>query len=372
MAPQPSLFALVLTGRRSRRAAPLLGLLVLGSFSAQAAGPAKAPKKGSKAAPAPTPPAEPPPAPAAPPAPVAPPPPAVEPLGDHPSLAALEVSVTVPNEKLDGSAFSEMLVSSVDQTGLFKVISSAEIATLLGAERQRQLMGCSDDSCLTELTEALGARLLLQGQVGKVGENYLVSVRLIDPRRAMVLGRASAQTTESGLLLTLLWKAVQDTIDASAANVPPAVGEQWRTRKRAEPPEAVVTERFQFGLALTAMGGVQPLAASGHRFSVGGEFDVTLRRARWDFGLGVVISPTPGARVQVGFALLHARNRLTLSLRGAAFPGAGLYGGGPGLTWEFLVTPHIGVHALVAAEAYGGSGSLVLAGLGGVGGQVHF
>jgi hypothetical protein len=166
VAPQPSLFALVLTGRRSRRAAPLLGLLVLGSFSAQAAGPAKAPKKGSKAAPAPTPPAEPPPAPAAPPAPVAPPPPAVEPLGDHPSLAALEVSVTVPNEKLDGSAFSEMLVSSVDQTGLFKVISSAEIATLLGAERQRQLMGCSDDSCLTELTEALGARLLLQGQVG--------------------------------------------------------------------------------------------------------------------------------------------------------------------------------------------------------------
>lgn len=55
------------------------------------------------------------------------------------------------------------------QLGGVHVTTQSEIGTLLGFERQRQLMGCSDDgsaSCLAELSGALG--VALQGYWGGV------------------------------------------------------------------------------------------------------------------------------------------------------------------------------------------------------------
>ncbi|MBK7862703.1 MAG: tandem-95 repeat protein [Archangiaceae bacterium] len=289
-----------------------------------------------------------------------------------PSLAALEVAVTVPSEKLDGSAFTEMLVSAIAQSGLFKVISASEVATLLGVERQRQLMGCGEDSCLAEISDALGAQYLLQGAVGKVGDNYLVTVRLLDSRRSVVVGRSALQTTDVGLLLSLVWRATNETVDAAANGLSGPERERWLARPREEPAAAVPPAKVKFGIAVTAVGGYQPRADPGYRASFGGEVDLTLRVARLDLGAGVVVSPSPGGRVSVTIALLAARNRVALGARGVYFPGARLGGGGVVATYEFLLSSIFGVRALVAAEAYAGAPSVVLALLGGIGVEAHF
>lgn len=297
--------------------------------------------------------------------------PLVAPTG-RPSLAALEVAVTVPNEKLDAAAFTDMLVTAVDQSQLFKVISASEVATLLGAERQRQLMGCGEDSCLEELVGALGARYLLQGSVGKVGANYLVTVRLFDTQHSRVLARTSLQATDASLLLNLMWSATQQTLDAAAATLPEEEAKRWRDRPQHEPAVAAAPERSKLGLAATGVFGYQPLAASGTRSSVGGEVDLTWRIGRLDLSAGVVISPSPGARLSAAFALFAGRQRLALAVRGTAFPLSGVYGGGPAVVYEFALTPMWGIRAIMGADFYGGTGQLVVALLGGLGAEVHF
>ena len=61
-------------------------------------------------------------------------------------------------------ALGEALTQELSRRGFFEVISAGDIRALLGVERQRALLGCSDSSCTAELSGALGARFVLQGK----------------------------------------------------------------------------------------------------------------------------------------------------------------------------------------------------------------
>ena len=370
----PALLGLMWLVLRRRRRVPAAAVVALCLSGLTASAWAKPAAKKKVTPPPPTiiqaPPAAPEPTP---PAVVESPPPVSKPVPVAlPSMAVLEVQVTVPNEKLDSAAFSEMLVSAVDQGKLFKVISAAEVATLIGVERQKQLLGCGEESCLTEISAALGSRYLLQGAVGKVGDNYLVTVRLIDAQRSVVVGRSSTQTSDVSQLLGLIWRSTQDAVDAAAANLPSEEKERWLARPREEPTTVKAPPTFRLGVSTTAVGGFQPLGIPGQRLSFGGEVDVTLRLGRIDLGAGVVISPYPGARATATFAVLATRSRVGVGVRGVYFPGAAMGGGGLVATYEFALTPIFGLRALVASEVYAGAPSIVLALLGGAGVEAHF
>ncbi len=368
--------------RRTRGAVTVLALLsVLVTASVAQAKPAAkkpaAPPPAAAVTPAPAPVA-----PVSPPAPsatltatpqpaAAPVTPAVKP--GRPSVAVIDVNVTVPNEKLDGAAFTEMMVVAADQSALFKVISAQELRTMLGVERQKQLLGCAEDSCLTELAEALGTDFVLDGSVGRVGASYLATVRLIDSRSSRVVGRGSTQVTDANLLLNAMWRSTQDAFDAAAATRPADEAQVWLARPRKEPVAATPPPTSQLGVAVSALGGVQPLAAEGSRVTVGAEVDVSWRIARFDLGAGVVVSPVVGIRLFAGYALLSVGpSRLSVLLRGSGFPGSGVYGGGVGASYEFALHKHFGLQAGVAADLYSGGAPVILALLGALGAVAHF
>jgi hypothetical protein len=73
----------------------------------------------------------------------------------------------------------------------FIAISQSEIGAMLGLERQKQMLGCGDESCLAEIGGALGASRVLSGSVSKVGESYVLQLELVDTARAVVQGRES-------------------------------------------------------------------------------------------------------------------------------------------------------------------------------------
>lgn len=359
--------------RRSGGALALAALLVLPAAALAKPTPAKK-SATKKAAPAPVP------APAHPPPPEAPakapePPPvtsAPTPKG-LPNLAALDVVISVPSEKLDGVAFTELLTSAVDQSKLFKVVSSRDIASMLGLERQKALLGCSDDtSCLTEVADALGTDYVMQGTVGKVGATYLVTVRLIDSKRSRVVGRGANQTDDANLLLNLLWKSTQQALDGWGATLPPEEASRVAARPKIEPVTAVAPSRSKLGVVVAVVGGYQPLAAAGSRGSVGGEVAASWRIGRIDLGAGVVISPTPGARLFGMFALTEGRHRVSLGLRASAFPGPQVFGGGPAAEYELGLGEYFGIRVLGAGEVYGSQQGVVLALLAGLGASARF
>jgi TolB-like protein len=90
------------------------------------------------------------------------------------------------------------------------VISRDEIQTMLRFEAEKQVLQCkSDTSCLVEIGGALGVDYLISGSIGKLGEAFVVTLKLMDVHAAKVVHRASQslQGAEADLPLALRFSA---------------------------------------------------------------------------------------------------------------------------------------------------------------------
>jgi len=90
---------------------------------------------------------------------------------------------------------TQVVTEQAGRTPGFSAISQAELGSLLGVERQKQLLGCGDQSCLAEIGGALGARLVLSGTLGRVGESYVLQLQLLDTQKAQIRARESRTIT---------------------------------------------------------------------------------------------------------------------------------------------------------------------------------
>ena len=118
-------------------------------------------------------------------------------------------------------SITELVAAEVSARGFFDPISSAEIATMLGAERQRELNGCNEGegSCLAELAGALGAGFVMTGSLAKVGGVFQLNLQVIDTRNARPLGRGSKLARDFESLRMLVPYAVAE---ACGTPLPPS------------------------------------------------------------------------------------------------------------------------------------------------------
>ncbi len=70
-----------------------------------------------------------------------------------------------------------------------RAISGREMTVLLGVERQKALIGCEGDSCMSQIADALGAEKILSGQIGIIEQSIVFTLQLTDVRGAVVEGR---------------------------------------------------------------------------------------------------------------------------------------------------------------------------------------
>jgi hypothetical protein len=104
-----------------------------------------------------------------------------------------------------GAFIPEHVAQRLQRPGL-QVVTSSDLQTLLGLERQRQLLGCNDSSttCLAELTGALGADGVLLGEVAKVGAQLQVNLKVISGRDGHALAAFARRVESQDLLLDAL------------------------------------------------------------------------------------------------------------------------------------------------------------------------
>lgn len=80
------------------------------------------------------------------------------------------------------TSFEETFALRLSQSGRVRVTTPRDVASLVGAERQKQLLGCSSDSsCLTELAGALGAEGIITGEIALVGKVYQLTIKILSP-----------------------------------------------------------------------------------------------------------------------------------------------------------------------------------------------
>ena len=92
-------------------------------------------------------------------------------------------------EKQLAGIVTEILLVEASRMPEFAVIARREVDETLAIAEQRQKCGDDDAACLAEIASALGADLLLNGSVGRLGEVHVVTLRLVDNRSVSSVGR---------------------------------------------------------------------------------------------------------------------------------------------------------------------------------------
>lgn len=86
----------------------------------------------------------------------------------------------------------------------FQVQTPAEVGALLGLERQKQMLVCSDEGCNTEIAAALGVDALITGSIGKIGKGYLINIKIIHAKDGKAAAVFSARPKTDDEVLDFL------------------------------------------------------------------------------------------------------------------------------------------------------------------------
>src|SRR5262249_27218753 len=109
--------------------------------------------------------------------------------------------------------------------GVHDLVTSADVGTLLGAERQRQLMGCEEAAtCYTELSGALGARFIMTGALLRLGNRGQLPLQTVDATTAHAVGRAVQLAPDVASLVEALPVLVSDATGLPRPKEPSRAG----------------------------------------------------------------------------------------------------------------------------------------------------
>ncbi|MBI5508931.1 MAG: hypothetical protein HY903_09275 [Deltaproteobacteria bacterium] len=149
---------------------------------------------------------------------------------DRPKVAVLDVQTTGIDPKL-APLLTEVLSVEIDALGRFEVLAGRDVATMLGFEKQKEVLGCAEMSCLAEIGGALGVQLLVAGDVGQIGETYVLNIKLINIAKAKTERRVYETVQGKIDVLLAAIKAGVHRLFPAATTAPPAAA-----AAAAEPP----------------------------------------------------------------------------------------------------------------------------------------
>jgi hypothetical protein len=188
------------------------------------------------------------------------------------TLAATPVTLASPefntlNVTAEMAHFcNEHLAQQLTERGI-QVATARQISALLGMERQKQLLGCGDDSsgCVTELANALGADGVLLGDLGRLGDRIQVNLRVLRNNGTVVAAWSRTVAKEDQLI-----SALEDAAEELKPKILGAYGRLTVTKRRwpliptIAAGALAVASGVTFGLALSNHGRlIDPLASPG-------------------------------------------------------------------------------------------------------------
>lgn len=141
---------------------------------------------------------------------------------DRPKILVLDLQVAGGTGPDIANAFTEAIAQEVDRRGYFESLSSSDVRTILGVERQRQLVGGCDEgtSCQAELAGALGARFALTGTIAKLGEVYQLTLQTVDTQKAQPIARSTRVARSYDILREQLPWAIAEATGTPLPPVP--------------------------------------------------------------------------------------------------------------------------------------------------------
>jgi TolB-like protein len=123
---------------------------------------------------------------------------------------------------------TDNVVVALSRFSQLEVVSSEDVRRMVQTEGEKQAVGCTDDSCLTEIASAMGASLVVHGSIGKLESLTIVNLSLYDSKAGKSIGRESIRVQRLDDLPYMVE-------DATARLVRPLLGEALAETPMAAP-----------------------------------------------------------------------------------------------------------------------------------------
>lgn len=93
----------------------------------------------------------------------------------------------------------ERLLASLRRLPQLEVVGARDVATMLDIDAVKQQAGCSDGvACAAEVAGALDAPMIVTGQLGRVGQTWVLSLSRMDQRSMQVVARVTREAQGPG------------------------------------------------------------------------------------------------------------------------------------------------------------------------------
>jgi hypothetical protein len=112
-------------------------------------------------------------------------------------IAVLKLVARTGIEPAAAEVLTDALVGQMRKRSGLSVLSPTDVSAMIGFEREKALLGCSDASCLSEIAGAMGADRLISGNLGRIGGSLVVYLTSVDPKRARVVATVSERLTRA-------------------------------------------------------------------------------------------------------------------------------------------------------------------------------
>lgn len=229
--------------------------------------------------------------------------------------APAQVSLAMPGlgglglSEEEKTFYSAHLAHQMGLAGV-RVITPEDIAQIVGLERQKQLLGCSDDNstCLAEIGNALGVDGVVTGSIARLPDAVQVDVRVISPANAALLAAYTMRAPEAQLPRRLD-QAAHDLAVAMKARLRPTEDNTAQLRKLTERVPGPNLRAWSWapaagGVAAAGVGTWLLLSASAHLDALSPAAPITLEEAQRHRDTGKLEQTLGAAGVSVGAALL--------------------------------------------------------------------
>ena len=96
----------------------------------------------------------------------------------------------------DAGVIADMFRNEIIREGSFNVVEKANMDKIL-QEQAFQQSGCTTQECAVKLGKVLNVRYLVVGSFGKLLENYVINIRVVDVESAKAVYSDSAENLSS-------------------------------------------------------------------------------------------------------------------------------------------------------------------------------
>jgi len=87
---------------------------------------------------------------------------------------------------------TNLILTRLDDVRGLSTVGEDDIQAMMDVEKRKDLLGCDTATCMAEIGGALGADLVVHGELGQLGTQYNINLSIVDSKVAAVRGRVSA------------------------------------------------------------------------------------------------------------------------------------------------------------------------------------